>query len=317
MEIPPLSQRPITDEEEEAFLQSTQPRRGLFTRRSWGLGTTHRPRSKNSRGNKTGSGFTAFGDTHGTTHTGGGLASWLRADPVDWGIRALIILLAIGALVAVYIQGEARGWWNHGSAPAPAASAAGPVPGAASPTPSTSASGGPPMSGGYEIGPDGILVRPQEHAASTYTLPTLPQTATENTERGAEAAAEHYLALLTYAWNTGNTKPLTDMSDPSSQFANSYIRDINHVYEHGWNYGTSSSIIHVLRVEPVPAGEGNVQPNTIGVKFQIVSNDGVTCRGQRILVKDDEYTSTLSLFMTWKNDRWVETQGRVISEYEQ
>ena len=314
MEIPPLSQRPITDEEEEAFLQSTQPRRGLFTRRSWGLGTTHRPRSKNTKENKTGSGFTAFGNPHGTTHTGGGLASWLRADPIDWGIRALIILLAIGALVALYIQGEARGWWNHGSDPAPAASAAGPVPGATSPTPT---SGGPPMSGGYEIGPDGILVRPAEHAASTYTLPTLPQTATENTERGAEAAAEHYLALLTYAWNTGNTKPLTDMSDPSSQFANSYIRDINDVYEHGWNYGTSSSIIHVLRVEPVPAGGGNVQPNTIGVKFQIVSNDGVTCRGQRIIVKDDEYTSTLSLFMTWKNDRWIETQGRVISEDEQ
>ena len=235
--------------------------------------------------------------------------------PRRLGIRVLIVCLAIGALVAVYIQGEARGWWNHGSDPAPAASTAGPVPGATSPTPP--ASGGPPMSGGYEIGPDGILVCPAEHAASTYTLPTLPQTATENTERGAEAAAEHYLALLTYAWNTGNTKPLTDMSDPSSQFANSYIRDINHVYEHGWNYGTSSSIIHVLRVEPVPAGEGNVQPNTIGVKFQIVSNDGVTCRGQRILVKDDEYTSTLSLFMTWKNDRWVETQGRVISEYEQ
>lgn len=314
MEIPPLSQRPITDEEEEAFLQSTQPRRGLFTRRSWGLGTTHRPRSKNTKENKTGSGFTAFDTTHNTTRTGGGLASWLRADPIDWGIRALIILLAIGALVAVYIQGEARGWWNHGSDPAPAASVAGPASGATSPTPT---SGGPPMSGGYEIGPDGILVRPAEHAASTYTLPTLPQTATENTERGAEAAAEHYLALLTYAWNTGNTKPLTDMSDPNSNFANSYIHDINNVYEHGWTYGNKSTAKHVLRVEPVPAGEGNVQPNTIGVKLQIVSNDGVTCRGQRILVKDDEYTSTLSLFMTWKNDRWVETQGRVISEYEQ
>ena len=315
MEIPPLSQRPITDEEEEAFLQSTQPRRGLFTRRSWGLGTTHRPRSKNSRGNKTGSGFTAFGNPHGTTHTGGGLASWLRADPVDWGIRVLIVCLAIGALVAVYIQGEARGWWNHGSDPAPAASAAGPVPGATSPTPP--ASGGPPMSGGYEIGPDGILVRPQEHAASTYTLPTLPQTATENTERGAEAAAEHYLALLTYAWNTGNTKPLTDMSDNSDDFHQKFVSNIRDVYSNGWTFDNRSSVDRILRVNPVEPNGADVPPNTIGVKFQIVSNDGVTCRGQRILVKDDEYTSTLSLFMTWKNDRWVETQGRVISEYEQ
>ena len=66
---------------------------------------------------------------------------------------------------------------------------------------------GPPMSGGYEMGPDGILVRPAEHAASTYTLPTLPQTATENTERGAEAAAEHYLAVATVQGREGLRKP--------------------------------------------------------------------------------------------------------------
>lgn len=316
MEIPPLSQRPITDEEEEAFLQSTQPRRGLFTRRSWGLGTTHRPRSKNTKENKTGTGFTAFDTTHNTTRTGGGLASWLRADPTDWGIRALIILLAIGALVAVYIQGEARGWWNHGSDPAPAASAAGPVPGATSPTPSTSASGGPPMSGGYEIGPDGVLVRPAEHAASTYTLPTLPQTATENTERGAEAAAEHYLALLTYAWNTGNTKPLTDMSDPNSNFANTYITNISDLYANGWSYGSSSSITNVLRVEPVPANGADVPENSVLVKFHIRSIDGIKCYRLRTKEQSNEYGSTLSLIMTWSNGQWIETQGRVIRDEE-
>ena len=309
MEIPPLSQRPITDEEEEAFLQSTQPRRGLFTRRSWGLGTTHRPRSKNTKENKTGTGFTAFDTTHNTTRTGGGLASWLRADPIDWGIRVLIVCLAIGALVAVYIQGEARGWWHQGTAPTAAPTRSAMSGGA--PTPAPTGSGEAVMSGGYEIGPDGILVRPQEHAASTYTLPTLPQTATENTERGAEAAAEHYLALLTYAWNTGNTKPLTDMSDPNSNFANSYIHDINNVYEHGWTYGNKLSVVHVLRLEPVPVGEENTQPNTIGVLFETVSSDGITCKGQKIIVKDSEYKSSLALFMTWKDGRWIETQGSV------
>ena len=33
MEIPPLSERPVSQEEEEAFLRSIQPRRGLFGRR--------------------------------------------------------------------------------------------------------------------------------------------------------------------------------------------------------------------------------------------------------------------------------------------
>ena len=172
------------------------------------------------------------------------------------------------------------------------------------------------MSGGYQVGPDGVLVRPAEHAASTYTLPELPQAATENTERGAEAAAEHYLALGVYAWNTGDTTPLADMSDPSSEFASEYIRRINEVYKDGWTYGNQSTVVHVLRLEPVPADGGNVQPDTIGVRFELKSSDGVTCRGQKITVKDKEYTSTMSLFMTWKDGRWVETQGSATTHEE-
>ena len=98
------------------------------------------------------------------------------------------------------------------------------------------------MSGGYEIGPDGVLVRPAEFAADTYTKPELPEEAKENTERGAEAAAEHYLALLVYAWNTGDTEPLAAMSDPNSVFANTYVTNIGDLYKGGWSYGTSSKI---------------------------------------------------------------------------
>lgn len=36
------------------------------------------------------------------------------------------------------------------------------------------------MSGGYEIGPDGVLVRPAEFGADTYTKPELPEEAKEN-----------------------------------------------------------------------------------------------------------------------------------------
>lgn len=310
MEIPPLSQRPITDEEEEAFLQSTQPRRGLFTRRSWGLGTTHRPRSKNTKENKTGTGFTAFDTTHNTTRTGGGLASWLRADPIDWGIRALIILLAIGALVAVYIQGEARGWWHQGTAPTAAPTRSAMSGGA--PTPAPTGSGEAVMSGGYEIGPDDILVRPQEHAASTYTLPTLPQTATENTERGAEAAAEHYLALLTYAWNTGNTKPLTDMSDNSDDFHQKFVSNIRDVYSNGWTFDNRSSVDRILRVNPVEPNGADVPPNTIAVAFLTTSSEGTTCRGQKIVTNNSEYQTVLALLMTWQDNKWLVTQGTAV-----
>ena len=324
MEIPPLSERPVSQEEEEAFLRSIQPRRGLFGRRfigprRWRPGWVRVPRvRRGGRGGERsggeggpGEGGAAFSGT-----SGGGVAAWLRADPVDWGIRIAIVLLIVAGCYAVYINGVAEGWWRAWGEN-PTAQPTRPAMSGQAPTPVPSVSSEAAMSGGYQVGPDGVLVRPAEHAASTYTLPELPQAATENTERGAEAAAEHLLALEIYAWNTGDTEPFADMTEPGDSFRDSYISAINELYANGWTYGNESRVVHVLRLEPVPAGEGNVQPNTIGVKLQIVSSDGVTCRGQKITVKDDEYTSTLSLFMTWKDGRWIETQGRVISEHEQ
>jgi len=165
------------------------------------------------------------------------------------------------------------------------------------------------MSGGYQIGPNGVLVRPAEHAASTYTKPELPEKAKENTERGAEAAAEHYLALEIYAWNTGDTQPFMDMSDPSAEFATSFTSAIEGLYSNGWTYGNQLTIKRVISVAPVTDPKWNAQPNTIGVAFQIVSNDGITCAGQRIINKDYEYTSRITLFMTWKDGRWIATRG--------
>ena len=313
MEIPPLSERPVSQEEEEAFLRSIQPRRGLFGRRfigprRWRPGWAWRVRGGGSGASQSGEG--------GAVDSGSQGVAWLRADPVDWGIRIAVVVLIVAGCYAVYINGVAEGWWRAWGEKPTAIPTRSAMSGRA-PTPTATGSSRAPMSGGYQVGPDGVLVRPAEHAASTYPLPELPQAATENSERGAEAAAEHYLALLVYAWNTGDTTPLANMSDPNSEFASSYLRDIDNTYQSGWAYGNETRVVHVLRLEPVPAGEGNVQPNTIGVKLQIVSSDGVTCRGQKITVKEEEYTSTLSLFMTWKDGRWIETQGRVISEHEQ
>ena len=240
------------------------------------------------------------------------LRAWLHVEPFYWTMRVVYVCLAAGAIFAVYINGVAEGWW-HAWGEKPSVAATTP---ATQPTPAPSVSSEAAMSGGYQVGPDGVLVRPTQYAADTYTKPELPEEAKENTERGAEAAAEYYLALLVYAWNTGDTQPLADMSDPSSEFASSYIRDIDTAYENGWIYGTESKVQHVFRLEPVGEEHGNVQANTIGVKLQISSVEGVTCQGQKITVNKHEYTSTLSLFMTWKDGRWIETQGRMVSENE-
>lgn len=266
MKVPPLSERPVTEEEEHAFLAppSRRKKRSVAARRAalrpWAIGI------------------------------------------------GLTVLVAVTAVV-INIQAASINWSN--SRPSAAATPT------VHPVPAPTVSSEPAMSGGYQVGPDGVLVRPAQYAADTYTKPELPEEAKENTERGAEAAAEHYLALLVYGWNTGDTQPFMDMSDPTSEFAKSYAHDIEAAYQNGWIYGTESKVVHVLRIEPVTEGHGNVQANTIGVKLQIISIEGVTCQGQKITINNNEYTSTLSLFMTWKNGRWIETQGRAISENEQ
>ena len=225
-----------------------------------------------------------------------------RAGLRPWVIGiGLTILVAVASVVAYRLAAGIASWNEKPSA------AATPT---MHPAPAPTVSSEPAMSGGYEIGPDGVLVRPAQFAVDTYTKPELPEAAKENTERGAEAAAEHYLAVATYAWNTGDTAALAALSDDASGFAQSLINKIDNDYSNGWAYGKSLTVDHVLLLEPVPANGSDVPPNTIGIKFSVTAVDGTKCSGTRITVRNEEYQSTISLFMTWQENRWVETQGR-------
>ena len=295
MMVPPLSERPVTDEDEEQFRAESTPRKYTLRQR-W---ANHRAEVKARR----------------PKGARARARAWLHVEPFYWGMRVVYVALAAGAVFAVYINGVAEGWWPAwGERPTVAATTTPPI--NPTPTASATASGETAMSGGYQIGPDGILVRPAEHAASTYTKPELPDEAKQNTERGAELAAEHYLALEIYAWNTGDTQPFIDMSDSSSHFAESFTNAIEALYSNGWTYGNQLTITRVVSVAPVTDPKWNAQPNTIGVSFQVVSNDGITCAGQRIINKDYEYSSRITLFMTWKDERWVATQGSTEADSE-
>ena len=234
------------------------------------------------------------------------VGSWMRVGAVDWGIRIAVVGLVIGGFFAVYVNGVAEGWW-HAWGETPTVAATGPT---VAPTPAPTVSSEPAMSGGYQIGPDGVLVRPAEFAVDTYTKPELPEAAKENSERGAEAAAEHYLALLVYAWNTGDTQPFEDMSSPSSQFASAIVRDVNARYDSGWTYGLESNITHVLRVEPIEANGKDVPEGSVVVKYRVDSYDGTYCTKTKVHTATSRYKSTLTLIMTWHDGQWIETQGR-------
>lgn len=222
----------------------------------------------------------------------------LRPWAMGIGLTVLVAVAAVGA----YTLGASISSWND--RPSTAATPT------VHPAPMPSASSEAAMSGGYEIGPDGVLVRPAEFAADTYTKPELPEAAKENTERGAELAAEHYVASLSYAWNTGDTQTLASLSAENVPFADGYINAINSLYSNGWAYGNSAAITSIVEVEPVTAEMG-APPNTIGVLFHVTTTNGTSCQGQRIVVSDNEYTVSFALFMTWQGDRWLVTDGNI------
>ena len=240
------------------------------------------------------------------------LWAWLHVEPFYWTMRVVYVCLAAGAVFALYINGVAEGWW-HAWGEKPSVAATTP---ATQTTPAPTVSSEAAMSGGYQIGPDGILVRPSQYAADTYTKPELPEEAKENTERGAEAAAEHYLALLVYAWNTGDTQPLADMSSPTSEFANGYINDIDERYANGWTYGLESKVTQILAIKPLDANGTDIPEGSVLVKYRIESFDGITCVNKNTRTSSKHYQSTFTLVMTWSDGRWKETQGRIISDNE-
>ena len=288
MMVPPLSERPVTEEDEEQFRRESMPRKYTLRQR-WAdyraEVRANRPKGAKAR-----------------------VRAWLHVEPFYWGMRAAYVVLVVGAVFAVYINGVANGWWHAwGEKPTVAATT---MP-AARPAPSVSSSTDAAMSGGYQIGPDGVLVRPAEHAASTYTKPELPEEAKENTERGAELAAEYLLDTLTYAWNTGDTQPFEDITQPGENFRETYIQNINNIYSKGWLFGNNSTITNIVAVEPVSVEKFHVEPNTIGVAFEIETEDGIACTRQKITNRTSKYKADLDLFMTWKNGRWILTDGGV------
>ena len=287
--VPPLSERPVTEEDEEQFRRESMPRKYTLRQR-WAdyraEAKANRPKGAKAR-----------------------VRAWLHVEPFYWGMRVTYVVLVVGAVFAVYINGVANGWWHAwGEKPTVAATtpAARPAPSASSPTDAA-------MSGGYQIGPDGILVRPTEHAASTYTKPELPEEAKENTERGAELAAEYLLDTLTYAWNTGDTQPFEDITQPGEKFREGHIKNVNALYANGWMYGNKTTVTNIVSVLPASEKEWGVEPNTIAVVFDGTTNNGIACVGQKIIDKNSDEPVTYAFFMTWKNGGWISTGGSVLN----
>ena len=91
MMVPPLSERPVTDEDEEQFRAESTPRKYTLRQR-W---ANHRAEVKARR----------------PKGARARARAWLHVEPFYWGMRVVYVALAAGAVFAVYINGVAEGWW--------------------------------------------------------------------------------------------------------------------------------------------------------------------------------------------------------------
>lgn len=98
------------------------------------------------------------------------------------------------------------------------------------------------MSGRFEVGKDGKLLRPS--SAPIPWQPQLPPAATQETPEGMEAFARYVLELVPYMWMSGNTEPLEKASLPECQWASELIRSTKEIYaEQGWIENASIEVL--------------------------------------------------------------------------
>ena len=81
MMVPPLSERPVTEEDEEQFRRESAPRRYTL----WERWSDYRADVKRNRPKGAKARFRA----------------WMDADAVDWGIRVAIVFLFIGGSLSL------------------------------------------------------------------------------------------------------------------------------------------------------------------------------------------------------------------------
>lgn len=118
--------------------------------------------------------------------------------------------------------------------------------------PPASSSPEPSMSGGYVVGPDGKLLKPTD--APVPVLPEAPASITENTPEAAEDFARYFVAVTEYAWNSGDTTRLKEISTEDCVLCSDAEDSISgNRLEGGWSSGLRYEVTNVEDAVPYPS----------------------------------------------------------------
>jgi hypothetical protein len=74
--------------------------------------------------------------------------------------------------------------------------------------------------------------------ARNLPRPQLPETAKQNTEQGFEAFTQFWFDAITYVMETGDPRPVNEISSPSCKMCQRQVEKANRLYEGGgWGIG--------------------------------------------------------------------------------
>ena len=142
------------------------------------------------------------------------------------------------------------------------------------------ATGGPSsaesMSGGYRVGADGKLLKPDD--GPVPVPPSTPASIGEDTPEAAEEFARHFVSVAEYAWNSGDTTELRAISTSDCEMCTSMADAIEARYSAGgWSSGLEYEVTETEHAVEHPALEDGLI-----VVMHVTANALATYDGSRI-----------------------------------
>lgn len=159
------------------------------------------------------------------------------------------------------------------------------------------------MSGGYEVAPNGKLLRPKD---PSVVLPPLPDAATEFSEEGAYAFSEYWLDTLAYAWNTGKNEPIKNISDPECGACADMAGKISRVNDRGdWIRGMDYEMGETVK-------KVKVTDNLWAFVLELKTKEHTAYKGGEIISREEE-VQLIEFQPYWVEDHWM-MYGIVVSD---
>lgn len=154
------------------------------------------------------------------------------------------------------------------------------------------------MSGRFEVGENGKLLRPSD--APIPMQPLLPPAAHQETPEGMEAFAKYVINLIPYTWMSGNTTPLENISLPDCSWCRAVVGERQRLNERiGWVENAKIEVTAASRAIEVPN-----HPGLWHIELSLHHDELHGYDGNKIFQRDS-FDEVLIIQARYENTRWM------------